>query len=53
MKAKRQSTVAPVSGILTQFIELRKINTIGIHQANKGMYMAAIAYNLKQYLKYI
>ena len=53
MKAKRQSTVEPVFATLIQFTELRKINTIGIHQANKGIYMAAIAYNLKQYLKYI
>ena len=47
MKAKRQSTVEPVFGILTQFIELRKVNTIRIHKAKKGIYMAAIAYNLK------
>ena len=31
MKGKRQSTVEPVFGTLTQFIELRKINTIGIN----------------------
>lgn len=30
MKAKRQSTVEPVLGTLTQFLGLRKINTIGI-----------------------
>ena len=29
MKAKRQSTVEPVFGTLTQFMGLRKINTIG------------------------
>ncbi len=45
MKAKRQSTVEPVFGTLTQFMGLRKINTIGIEQANKVMQMAAIAYN--------
>ena len=39
-------------GILTQFMGLRKINTIGIQQANKVMHMAACAYNLKKYLKY-
>ena len=32
---------------------LRKINSIGIKQANKVMQMAAIAYNLKKYLKFI
>ena len=52
MKAKRQSTVEPVFGTLTQFMGLRKINTIGIQQANKIMHMAAIAYNLKKYLKF-
>jgi transposase len=53
MKAKRQSTVEPVLGTLTQFMGLRKINTIGIEQANKVMHMSAIAYNLKKYLKFI
>jgi len=53
MKAKRQSTVEPVFGTLTQFRGLRKINTIGIAQANKVMHLAAIAYNLKKYLKFI
>jgi hypothetical protein len=53
MKGKRQSTVEPVFGTLTQFMGLRKINTIGIRQANKVMHMAAMAYNLKKYLKFI
>ena len=53
MKAKRQSTVEPVFGTLTQFRGLRKINTLGIKQANKVMHMSAIAYNLKKYLKFI
>ena len=58
MKAKRQSTVEPVFGTLTLPIAignmgLRKINTIGIGQANKVMHMSAIAYNLKKYLKFI
>lgn len=52
MKAKRQSTVEPVFGTLTQFMGLRKINTIGLAQANKVMHLAAIAYNLKKYLKF-
>ncbi|XLS30107.1 IS1182 family transposase [Flavobacteriaceae bacterium M23B6Z8] len=52
MKAKRQATVEPVFGTLTQFMGLRKINTIGIRQANKCMQLSAIAYNLKKYLKF-
>jgi len=52
-KSKRSSTVEPVFGILTQFRALRKINTIGIKQANKAMHLSAIAYNLKKYLKFI
>ena len=53
MKKKRQSTVEPVLGTLTQFMGLRKVNTIGIKQANKVMHLSAIAYNLKKYLKFI
>ncbi|WP_245949360.1 transposase, partial [Lutibacter citreus] len=53
MKSKRQSTVEPVFGTLTQFMGLRKINTIGIQQANKVMHLSAMAYNLKKYLKFI
>lgn len=52
MKSKRQSTVEPVFGTLTQFMGMRKINTLGIQQANKVMMMAAMAYNLKKYLKF-
>lgn len=32
---------------------LRKINTIGIKQANKVIHLSAMAYNLKKYLKFI
>ncbi|WP_457610374.1 hypothetical protein [Lutibacter sp.] len=32
---------------------LRKINTIGLQQANKVMHLSAMAYNLKKYLKFI
>ena len=52
MKAKRQSTVEPVFGTLKEFMGLRKINTIGIEQANKVMHLSAIAFNLKKYLKF-
>lgn len=52
MKTKRQSTVEPVFGTLTEFLAMRKVNTRGIHQANKVMLMAAMAYNLKKYMKF-
>ncbi|CAZ97333.1 IS1182 family transposase [Zobellia galactanivorans] len=52
MKGKRQSTVEPVFGTLTQFMGMRKVNTIGLEQANKVMHLSAIAYNLKKYLKF-
>lgn len=53
MKGKRQSTVEPVLGALTQFLGMRKINTLDLKQANKCMHLSAIAYNLKKYLKFI
>lgn len=43
MKGKRQSTVEPVFGTLTQFMGLRKINTLGLEQAYKCMHLSAIA----------
>ena len=52
MKGKRQSTVEPVFGTLTQFMGLRKVNTIGLKQANKCMHLSAMAYNFKKYLKF-
>ncbi len=52
MKVRRQATVEPVFATLTQFMGLRKINTIGIRQANKVMHLSAVAYNLKKYLKF-
>ena len=45
--------VEPVFGTLTQFMGLRKINTKGLSGANKVMQMAATAYNLKKYLKFV
>ena len=53
MKGKRQSTVEPVFGTLTQFMGLNKVNGIGIKQANKCMQLSAIAYNLKKYMRFI
>lgn len=51
-KRKRQATVEPVIGVLTQYLGLRKVNTKGIQNADKQFIMAAIAYNLKKYLKF-
>jgi transposase/uncharacterized protein (UPF0179 family) len=51
-KAKRMSTVEPVFGTLINFLGMRKINTIGLDQANKCMLLAATAFNLKKLLKY-
>jgi hypothetical protein len=52
MKKKRSSTVEPVFGTLTQFLGMRKVNTRGLDQANKVMHLAAVAYNIKKYLKF-
>lgn len=51
-KSKRMSTVEPVFGTLINYLGMRKVNTIGILQAHKGMLMAACAFNLKKLLKY-
>ncbi|MCP4977352.1 MAG: hypothetical protein GY931_14450 [Maribacter sp.] len=51
MKNLRQSTVEPVFGSLTQFYGLRKIGVLGKAGAHKVMLMAAVAFNLKKYLK--
>ena len=53
MKKLRQSRVEPVFGTLLEHLGIRKVNTRGIQQVNKGMLMAGIAYNLKKYLKFI
>ncbi|WP_229663664.1 transposase [Pedobacter quisquiliarum] len=51
MRKLRQSTVEPVFGSLTQYYGLRKIGVLGKSDAHKVMLMAAIAFNLKKYLK--
>ena len=48
----RQSTVEPVFGTLINYNGMRKVYTHGIDLAHKSMLMAAIAYNLKKYMKY-
>ena len=51
MKKLRQSTVEPVFGSLTHYYGLQKIGVLGKAGAHKVMLMAAIAFNLKKYLK--
>lgn len=52
LKIKRSSTVEPVLGSLINFTGMRRIWTRGIRNANKFMLGAAIAYNLKKWLKW-
>jgi transposase len=52
MKNLRQSTVEPVFGSLINFYGMSRISTRGIDLAHKSMIMAAIAYNIKKYMKY-
>ena len=52
MKKLRSSTVEPVLGTLINYLNMRRVNTRGIQQANKCMLMAAVAYNLKKLLKW-
>lgn len=49
----RSSTVEPVLGTLINFLNMKRVNTRGIKQANKHVLMAALSYNLKKYLKFI
>lgn len=49
----RSSTVEPVLGTLINFLNMKRVNTRGIKQANKHVLMAALTYNLKKYLKFI
>lgn len=52
MKKLRSSTVEPVLGTLLNYLNMRRVNTRGIRQANKCMLMAAVAYNLKKLMKF-
>lgn len=52
MKKLRSSTVEPVLGTLVNYLNMRRVNTRGMRQANKCMLMAAIAYNLKKLMKF-
>ena len=53
MSKIRSKTVEPVLGTLINFLNMKKINSRGIKQANKHVLMAAATYNLKKYLKFI
>ena len=48
----RSKTVEPVLGTLINFLNMKKINSRGIKQANKHILMAALTYNLKKYMKF-
>ena len=50
---RRSSTVEPVLGTLINFLNMKRVNTRGIKQANKHVLMAALTYNLKKYLKFV
>jgi transposase len=52
MMKLRSSTVEPVLGTLVNYLGMKKVNTIGIKQANKCVVMAALAYNVKKLLKF-
>jgi transposase len=52
MKKLRSATVEPVLGTLVNYLNMRRVNTRGIKEANKCMLMAAIAYNIKKLMKW-
>lgn len=51
MKRLQQSTVELIFGSLVQYYGLNKIKVLGKEGAHKNMLMAAIAFNVKKYLK--
>ncbi|GAA5028215.1 transposase [Marivirga lumbricoides] len=53
MKKLRHSTVEPVIiGTLVNYLNMKKLNTKGLSNANKCLLMSAIAYNLKKLIKF-
>ena len=52
MKRLRQQTVEPVLGSLVEYYGMRKVNVRGKAGAHKVMLMAAVAFNLKKYMKF-
>lgn len=49
---KRGSTVEPVLGTMLNFLNLKRVNTRGIEQANKHVMMSALTYNLKKLIRW-
>jgi len=52
MSRIRSRTVEPVLGTLKNFLNMHRVNTRGIQQANKHVMMAALCYNLKKLMKF-
>ena len=52
MKRLRQQTVEPVLGSLVEYYGLRQLRVRGKAGAHKVMLMAAVAFNLKKYMKF-
>jgi hypothetical protein len=52
MESKRQSTVKPVFGSLTQFFGMRKVNIKGIKQANKDVNLSDLIIVFRNALYY-
>ena len=52
MSRIRSKTVEPVLGTLKNFLNMQRVNTRGIKQANKHVLMAALCYNLKKLMKF-
>jgi len=48
----RSRTVEPVLGTLLNFLNMKRINSRGMEQANKHVLMSALTYNLKKLLKF-
>lgn len=48
----RSKTVEPVLGTLINYLNMKRVNTRGIKQANKHVMMAALCYNLKKLLNF-
>ena len=49
----RSRTVEPVLGTLINFMNMSRVNTRGMAQANKHVLMAALSYNLQKYLRFV
>jgi hypothetical protein len=52
MSKIRSKTVEPVLGTLINYLNMKRVNTRGIKQANKHVMMAALCYNLKKLLNF-